>query len=134
MWSHPCYSTTKKYNKSKKYNLRIECLLTNKTSNCFKFIMTPLRKTCGLRSYGTITHTSRKTKDSRLHALVTYATWALIVGKLSVIVKVSKGAMFGLNIYWYLWNLIKAQIVYKPEKNSLAMIQNDTYDNSWADN
>ena len=45
-----------------------EILLSNNTSNHFKFIMTPTRgETCGLRCRNrTITLTSRKTVDNML--------------------------------------------------------------------
>ena len=57
------------------------------------FIMTftPMEKTCGLwRRNETMTHNFRKTKDYRLHVLVTYAPWTLKVERLPVTVKASK--------------------------------------------
>ena len=54
-------------------------LLTNNTSNCFKFIMTPSRgKACSIHCRnGTLTLLSGKIKDCKQHALVTYVTKAL---------------------------------------------------------
>ena len=40
---HLCSSTKKKQKKKKRYNLMIESLLSNNTSNLYEFIMTPTR-------------------------------------------------------------------------------------------
>ena len=65
----------------------IDSLLSNNTSNRYKFIMTPTRgKICGLRRRnGTMIHTFRKTKDCGQHALVTYTKCALKMGSLLVV-------------------------------------------------
>ena len=42
-FGHLCSSTKSKQKKKKRYNLMIENLLSNSTSNRFKFIMTPTR-------------------------------------------------------------------------------------------
>ena len=61
------------------------------TSNRFNFIVTPTSGFFHLRHGNvTMTHTFRKTKDCKQHALVIYAKWALKVGSLLVTVRVLK--------------------------------------------
>ena len=59
---HLSSSTKNKQKKQKRFHLMTKSLLSNNTSNAFKFIMIPTRgKTCGLhRRNGTITLPSRK--------------------------------------------------------------------------
>ena len=57
------YSTKNKQKIQKIYHLMTKSLLSNNTSNLFKFIMTPTRgKTSGLRRNGTVILPSQKPK------------------------------------------------------------------------
>ena len=87
-----------------------ESLLSNNTSNRFKFIMTPTReKNLWPQSQKWNDDFFRKTKDCAQHALVTYNKWALKVVRLMVTVRVLK--VQPLEEIFIIYE-IKPQIVY----------------------